>query len=105
LETARRAFPLHQITEVAALARLARTSKDQVPASNAKLKELLGRAPAVNENTFIVSHYENLVAINGPDLDEAGLAVFQPDHGKYHLIGRANPPDWKEWLQSVPAKP
>jgi phosphohistidine phosphatase SixA len=94
LETARRAFAGQKVTEVPELSRLARVSREKVPACNAKLRELLSRGPNRGDNTFIVGHSENLAAVGGPDLDEAGWAVFRPSNGIYQLIGRLNPAQW-----------
>lgn len=105
METARRVFPQHKATEIAELGRLARMATNKVPACSAKLRELLSRQPRVGENTFIVGHYENLVAVGGPDIDEAGWAVFRPDKDTSRLVGRLNPKQWRELVRAARARP
>jgi phosphohistidine phosphatase SixA len=96
LETARRAFPKHKITEVPQLGRLARMPRAEVPSANARLKELLSLKTRDGENAFVVGHYENLAAVGGPDIDEAGWAVFQPKGNSYAVVGRLEPAQWRE---------
>ncbi len=103
-ETARRAFPGHDAQVISELARLARTPREKVAATNAKLRELLSTEPKASENDFIVCHYENLVAIQGPDLEEAGMAIFRPSHGTYELLGRLNPAQWQALAQHEAAE-
>jgi phosphohistidine phosphatase SixA len=103
-ETARRAFPQHKAIEVPELSRLARVTLDKVPACSAALKQLLAREPKETENNFIVGHYENLVAAGGPDLEEAGWAVFRPDKNSSRLIGRLNPAQWRALVGTARSK-
>jgi phosphohistidine phosphatase SixA len=105
VETARRVLPRHKATEIAELGRLARMTVNKVPACNARLRELLSRQPPVGENTVIVGHYENLTAIGGPDLDEAGWAVFRPEKDTYRLVARLNPKQWRELVRTARARP
>jgi len=104
METARRALPGRKATEIAELGRLARMARDQLPACNAKLKELLSHQPGPGENTFIVGHSENLAAIGGPAIDEAGWAVFRPGKGGYRLVGKLDPVQWRELVRAAKAK-
>ena len=105
VETARRVLPQHKATEIAELGRLARVTVNKVPACNAKLRELLSRQPPVGENTVIVGHYENLTTIGGPDLDEAGWAVFRPEKDTYRLVARLNPKQWRELARVTRSRP
>jgi phosphohistidine phosphatase SixA len=95
VETARRALPGHRVTEVAELRRLGRTITNKVPESCARLKQLLAAKPPVGENTFIVGHSDNLAAVGGPDIEEAGMAIFRPEKDGFKLVGTLNPAQWK----------
>ncbi len=101
VETARRAFPGHTATKVTELGRLGRTIVNQVPESSARLKELLAAKPPAGENTFIVGHSDNLAAVGGPEIEEAGLAIFRPDKDRFKLVGTLNPAQWKTLAQTA----
>jgi phosphohistidine phosphatase SixA len=104
-ETARRAFPGHAITAVAELGRLGRTITNKIPQSCARLKQLLATNPAAGENTFVVGHSDNLAAVGGPEIDEAGLAIFRPEKEGFKLVGTLNPAQWKALAQADKTKP
>jgi len=103
LETARRAFPGQAITEVAELGRIGRTIINQIPDSCARLKQLLSGRPSAGKNSFIVGHSDNLAAVGGPEIEEAGLAVFRPAKDGYKLVGTLNPGQWKALAQATKA--
>jgi len=86
---------------VAELGRLARMPKDKLSACDARLRELLRHEPPPTENTFVVGHYENLAAVGGPNIDEAGWAIFLPDKGNFRLVGRLNPDQWQEMARAA----
>jgi hypothetical protein len=74
-----------------------------VPESCARLRQLLAEPPVAN-NTFIVGHSDNLAAVGGPDIEEAGLAVFNPEKDGFKLVGTLNPPQWKALAQAAKQK-
>jgi hypothetical protein len=94
-------FPGHAITQVAELGRIARTVVNKVPDSCARLKQLLATKPSPGENTFIVGHSDNLAAVGGPEIEEAGLAVFRPERDGFKLVGTLNPAQWQALAKSA----
>jgi phosphohistidine phosphatase SixA len=103
--TAQRAFSKRTATAVEELGRLARMPREKVAACTAKLKELLSRQPAEGKNAFIVGHIENLVAAGGPAIEEAGWAVFRPEHGDFRLVVSVTPAQWKALARTSRSRP
>ena len=62
--------------------------KESVPQATAKLKEMLGTAPAAGKNTVLVGHTSNLKEAAGVwPKSEGGAFVLQPRGGSFVVVG------------------
>jgi phosphohistidine phosphatase SixA len=64
------------------------------PNLSTNLRRALAMVPPGRVNTVFVLHHNELVAINGPSLDEGEAAVFKPDGSLFELIAQIRPDDW-----------
>jgi phosphohistidine phosphatase SixA len=64
------------------------------PNLSMNLRRALAMVPPARVNTAFVLHHNELVAIDGPSLDEGEAAVFKPDGSHFQLISQIQPDDW-----------
>jgi phosphohistidine phosphatase SixA len=64
------------------------------PNLSTSLRQALATVPPGRVNTALVLHHNELVAIDGPSLDEGEAAVFKPDGSRFQLIAQIQPDDW-----------
>src|SRR5215468_502091 len=72
-------------------------SPDENNRRAAALRKMLAQMPQKGKNTFLITHYPNIIAALGKDwfdVKEGEASIFRPENGSYKLMARLQMEEW-----------